>query len=275
MEPQNDAVSSPLSSALPSPLASPSPAAPLALLAAGCTQLGLALDGEQLRQFEQYYQELVTWNERLNLTTITGYEEVQVKHFLDSLVSLPLLAEELGLPLSLRRAGDKPLRVVDVGSGAGFPGLPFKIAAPQVEMTLMDGTQKKVHFLTEIIERLGLAATYVVHGRAEELGRKPEHRDRYDIVTARAVAPLNVLAEYLLPLVRPGGLAVIYKGPGAPQEFMEARQAIKLLAADAVRLAPVEVPYLAEKRFVLLLKKLRPTPSQYPRGQGLARKRPL
>lgn len=245
------------------------------MLIAGCAELGIALDDEQRRQFEQYYQELVAWNERLNLTTITGYEEVQVKHFLDSLVSLPLLAEELGLPVSLHAAKGQPLRLVDVGSGAGFPGLPLKIAAPHLDVTLMDGTQKKVHFLQEVIARLGLASTQVVSGRAEELGRKPEHRDRYDLVTARAVAPLNVLAEYLLPLVRPGGLAVIYKGPGAPQEFIEARQAIKLLAADPVRLAPVAVPYLAEKRFVLLLKKLRPTPNPYPRGQGLARKRPL
>jgi 16S rRNA (guanine527-N7)-methyltransferase len=271
MEPLNDASLSSLSS--------PAPDAPLALLVAGCAELGIALDEEQRRQFEQYYQELATWNERLNLTTITGYEEVQVKHFLDSLVSLPLLAEELGLPVSLpvslHVAKGQPLRLVDVGSGAGFPGIPLKIAAPQLDVTLMDGTQKKVHFLQEVIARLGLASTQVVHGRAEELGRKPEHRDRYDLVTARAVAPLKVLVDYLLPLVRPGGLAVIYKGPGAPQEFMEARQAIKLLAADPVRLAPVTVPYLAEKRFVLLLKKLRPTPSQYPRGQGLARKRPL
>jgi len=243
----------------------------LALLVAGCAELGIVLDEQQRNQFELYYQELASWNERLNLTTITGYEEVQVKHFLDSLVSLPLLATELGTMLPLRQG----LRLVDVGSGAGFPGIPLKIAAPQLNVTLMDGTQKKVNFLQEVLGRLGLAATQVVHGRAEELGRTPEHRDQYDVVTARAVAPLNVLAEYLLPLVRPGGLAVIYKGPGAPQEFMEARQAIKLLAADAVRLAPVAVPFLAEKRFVLLLKKLRPTPSPYPRGQGLARKRPL
>jgi 16S rRNA (guanine527-N7)-methyltransferase len=243
----------------------------MSLLMAGCAQLGIALDAGQQAQFEQYYHQLVSWNERLNLTTITGYEDVQVKHFLDSLISLPVIAEELGKPLPL----GKPLRLVDVGSGAGFPGLPIKIASPLLDVTLMDGTQKKVHFLQEVAAALQLTAMHVVAGRAEELGRKPEHRDQYDLVTARAVAPLHVLVEYLLPLVRPGGLAVIYKGPGAPQEFMEARQAIKLLAADAVRLAPVEVPYLAEKRFILLLKKLRPTPAQYPRGQGLARKKPL
>jgi 16S rRNA (guanine527-N7)-methyltransferase len=243
----------------------------MALLVAGCRQLGVALDARQQGQFEQYYRELVTWNERLNLTTITGYDDVQVKHFLDSLVSLPIIATELGQTLPL----DKPLRLVDVGSGAGFPGLPIKIASPMLDVTLMDGTQKKVHFLQQVVDTLQLTSIQIVHGRAEELGRNSQHRDRYDLVTARAVAPLNVLAEYLLPLVRPGGLAVIYKGPGAPQEFIEARQAVKLLAGDAVRLAPVEVPFLQEKRFILLLKKLRPTPSPYPRGQGLARKKPL
>ncbi len=243
----------------------------LALLTAGCAALGLALDAHQLAQFQQYYEELVAGNERLNLTTIIEYADVQVKHFLDSLVSLPLVAAELGLTLPLV----KPLRLVDVGSGAGLPGIPLKIAAPLLQVTLMDGTQKKVHFLQEVVAKLGLTSTRVVHGRAEELGRTREHRDQYDLVTARAVAPLNVLAEYLLPLVRPGGLAVIYKGPGAPQEFVDARQAIKLLAADAVRLAPVAVPFLDEKRFILLVKKLKPTPALYPRGQGLARKRPL
>ncbi len=247
------------------------PAKDMALLVAGCRQLGVALNAGQQEQFELYYRELVTWNERLNLTTITGYDEVQVKHFLDSLVSLPIIATELGQTLPL----DKPLRLVDVGSGAGFPGLPIKIASPMLDVTLMDGTQKKVHFLQQVVDTLQLTSIQIVHGRAEELGRNNQHRDRYDLVTARAVAPLNVLAEYLLPLVRPGGLAVIYKGPGAPQEFIEARQAVKLLAGDAVRLAPVEVPFLQEKRFILLLKKLRPTPPQYPRGQGLARKKPL
>ena len=134
---------------------------------AGCRQLGVALDAEQQEQFELYYRELVTWNERLNLTTITGYDDVQVKHFLDSLVSLPIIATELGQTLPL----DKPLRLVDVGSGAGFPGLPIKIASPMLDVTLMDGTQKKVHFLQQVVDTLQLTSIQIVHGRAEELGR--------------------------------------------------------------------------------------------------------
>jgi 16S rRNA (guanine527-N7)-methyltransferase len=243
----------------------------MARLSAGCQELQIILSAPQIAQFERYFHLLVQWNERLNLTTITGYEDVQIKHYLDSLVSLPLLAEELGAPLPLTR----PLRTVDVGAGAGFPGLPLKIAAPALALTLMDGTQKKVNFLQEVSAALELSGVHFVTGRAEELGRQDVYREQFDLVTARAVAPLNTLVEYLLPLVALNGLAVVYKGPGAPEEFAAARQAIRLLGGETVRFAPVTVPFLAERRFVLLLKKVRTTPRQYPRGQGLARKRPL
>ncbi len=256
-------------SALPQPTIEPETAG-LPLLVEGCRQLGIPLPAPAVAAFERYYRELVTWNQRLNLTAIVAYDEVQTKHFLDSLVSLPLLAEELGATLPL-----PSLRMLDVGTGAGFPGIPLKIVSPAVKMTLMDGTQKKIAFLEQMIRTLALPSTTLVHGRAEELGRTSEHRAQYDIVTARAVAPLSTLAEYLLPLVRLGGLAVVYKGPSAPEEFMEARRAIKLMGGEAVRLAPVTVPFLAERRFVLLVKKTAATPAQYPRGQGLARKRPL
>jgi 16S rRNA (guanine527-N7)-methyltransferase len=257
---------------IPAPLQSTIETEPtgLPLLVEGCRQLGIPLLTPAVAAFERYYRELVAWNQRLNLTAIVAYGEVQTKHFLDSLVSLPLLAEELGVTLPL-----SSLRLLDVGSGAGFPGIPLKIVSPAVKMTLMDGTQKKIAFLEHVIHTLELPATTLVHGRAEELGRTPEHRAQYDIVTARAVAPLSTLAEYLLPLVRLGGLAVIYKGPSAPEEFMEARRVIKVLGGEAARLAPVAVPFLAERRFVLLVKKIAATPAQYPRGQGLARKRPL
>lgn len=243
----------------------------MGLLLQGCTALGLALSQEQIDQFQLYYHELVRWNEMFNLTAITGYAEVQTKHFLDSLAALPLLSEELGEPLPPTR----PLHLVDVGSGAGFPGVPLKIVAPRLKLTLMDGTGKKVRFLGELISTLGLKNAGVVQGRAEELGRSTAHRGQYDVVAARAVAPLNTLAEYLLPLVRRGGLAVVYKGGNAPQEFVDARKAIELLGGEPVRFAPVEVPFLEEKRFVLFIKKVRHTPDQYPRGQGLARKQPL
>jgi 16S rRNA (guanine527-N7)-methyltransferase len=142
-------------------------------------------------------------------------------------------------------------------------------------VTLMDGTGKKITFLREVVAALGLRSMEVVQGRAEEMGNSPEFRGKFDVVTARAVAALNTLVEYLLPLVRRGGLAMIYKGSSAPQELDEARKAIALLGGETVRLAPVKVPFLDEQRYVLLIKKVQPTPDRYPRGQGLPRKKPL
>jgi 16S rRNA (guanine527-N7)-methyltransferase len=241
------------------------------LLRQGCDQLGLTLTDHQIDQFERYFHTLVAWNEKMNLTAITGYADVQVKHFLDSLVALPLIAEELGdVSIPARN-----LHLVDVGAGAGFPGVPLKIAAPHLRLTLMDGTGKKVQFLRMLVETLELSHADVVQGRAEELARNTAYRGQFDLVVARAVAPLNTLAEYLLPLARRNGLVVAYKGGSAAQEFIDARHAIETLGGEPVRFAPVKVPFLDEQRFILLIKKVRQTPSAYPRGQGLARKKPL
>lgn len=237
----------------------------------GCQKLGIPLTEEQSAQFALYYDELSLWNAKLNLTAITSYEDVQRKHFLDSLVSVPLLLGELGLSLPLSQSR----HLLDVGTGAGFPGIPLKIVLPSLKVTLMDGTQKKVNFLNHVIQTLGLNNIQVVQGRAEELGRMQSHRGQYDIVTARAVAPLNTLVEYLLPLCRRNGVVAIYKGANAIQEFTQAQSAIHTLGGETIRLAPLEVPFLDEKRFVILIKKTRLTPAEYPRGQGLARKRPL
>lgn len=253
-------------------LSSPFPRADALLaLQEGCHRLGIALTDRQLHQFQRYHHELVRWNERFNLTSITEYSEVQVKHFLDCLVALPYIAEEVGQALPL----DDSIHLADVGTGAGFPGIPLKIVSPAVRLTLVDGTGKKIRFLNELIHTLELTSAQTVQGRAEELSRAPAYREQYNLVTARAVAALNTLAEYLLPLVSLGGYAVIYKGASAPQEFMDSRSAIELLGGETVRLAPVEVPLLDAKRFLILIKKVRPTPDRFPRGQGLARKQPL
>ena len=243
----------------------------LSKLQAGCRKMRLSLTTYQIAQFELYYRSLVYWNKQFNLTAITDYDEVQTKHFLDSLSGLPIMYEELDLQLPL----SQPIHMVDVGSGAGFPGIPLKIAAPHLTLTLLDGTGKKTRFLSQVTAALELEDVHIAQGRAEELGRQPEHRERYDIVAARAVAPLNTLVEYLLPLVKERGLAMVFKGAHAPNEFMEARRAIEILGGETVRLAPVTVPFLDAKRYILLIRKDRPTPNGYPRGQGLARKQPL
>jgi 16S rRNA (guanine527-N7)-methyltransferase len=247
------------------------PARHLPYLQEGARLLGVPLDVAQLAQFEQYYRALVTWNDKFNLTAITDYTDVQTKHFLDCLAALPLIAEEVGESLP----PVTPRHLLDVGTGAGFPSIPLKLAAPRLKVTLMDGTGKKITFLREVVTALGLSQVTVVQGRAEEMGHSPSFRGQFDLVTARAVAPLNTLVEYLLPLVRRGGLAVLYKGASAPQEFIEARKAIDLLGGETVRLAPVQVPFLGEQRFILLIKKAQPTPDRFPRGQGLPRKKPL
>ena len=236
-----------------------------------CEQLGIALSSTQIAQFDLYFHQLVEWNQKFNLTAITEYDEVQSKHFVDSLIGWPLLADEMQLTLPLSRA----LHLGDVGTGAGFPGIPLKILAPRLKLTLIDGTGKKIEFLRHLVQTLALENVDFVQGRAEELGRINAHRGQFDVVTARAVAPLNTLVEWLLPLVRQDGFAMVYKGASAAEEFNDARRAITLLGGDTVRFSPVQLPFLDEKRFILLIKKIRPTPSLYPRGQGLARKNPL
>lgn len=248
-----------------------SPPLNLDLLRAGCHQLGISLSEHQIQQFQIYARELTLWNQKYNLTAITDVIGIQTKHFLDSLAGLPLMAAEIGESLPLQT----PLHMVDTGTGAGFPAIPLKIAAPKLKLTLIDGTHKKVEFLDHITTELALDAVTTVQGRAEELGRNPSYRGQYDLATARAVAPLNTLVEYLLPLLRRNGLAVIYKGANIASEFMAARQAIEVLGGETVRLAPIDVPFLDQKRHILLIKKVRRTPNQYPRGQGLPRKRPL
>jgi 16S rRNA (guanine527-N7)-methyltransferase len=241
------------------------------LVAEGAVQLGIPLTEQQSTQFQHYFELLVEWNQRINLTAIEDLEGVQTKHFLDSMVGLPLIAEELKTSVPPSTA----LRAIDVGSGAGFPGIPLKIVWPSLRLTLLDGTGKKVTFLREVVQALNLADVDVVQGRAEELALQTAYREQYDLVMARAVARLNTLVEYLLPFVRQGGFVMAYKGPSASEEFIEAQKAIAKLGGETVRFAPVSVPFLTEERRILLIKKTNRTPQAYPRQRGLPRKDPL
>ena len=235
-------------------------------LVAGAQELHITLTNRHLDSFETCYQELVNWNQRFNLTAITDWEGVLVRHFLDSLSCLK------ALPRKSLAAG---ARVIDVGTGAGFPGLPLKLVCPEMRLTLLEATGKKVTYLEHVVRLLGLKGVEVIHGRAEELGRDPAHRERYDWALARAVAEMPTLVEYLLPLVRVGGAMLAQKGEGAAAEVHGAETAITTLGGRVRQLVPIELRGLAETRHLVVVDKAAATPENYPRRPGVPKKRPL
>lgn len=235
-------------------------------LTAGARALCIPLKPEHFEAFRVYQEALVTWNEKFNLTAIVDDEGVQIRHFLDSISCLPAL-EKAG-PLNGQR-------LIDVGTGAGFPGIPLKLLRPGVRLTLLEATAKKATFLEHIVARLGLEGVTVVNDRVETTGQDPVHRERYDWAVARAVAEMPILAEYLLPLVKVGGRMLAQKGEGAPAEVQRAEGAITQLGGRTERLVPVELLGLAETRYLVVIHKVAVTPSQFPRRPGMPSKRPL
>lgn len=234
------------------------------LLKTGAREWGLELTPEQIEVFELYYRQLIAWNESVNLTSITDYEEVQVKHFLDSLSCLQVLT-----PFAPQT------RCIDIGAGAGFPGLPLKIVRPQMRLTLLEATGKKVLFLEHIVGELGLREVEIVKGRAEELGRQSAHREGYAVAMARAVAQLPVLLEYALPLLKVGGIFVAQKGVDIEDEVEAAQSAMKILGGRMKEVRPVHLPGLEATRHLVVAEKVAPTPQKYPRRTGVPAKRPL
>ncbi len=237
------------------------------------TVLGMELTPAQVSAFQLYRDELRAWNEKFNLTAITTPVEIEIKHFLDSLSVLKAvrLLDEARWG---REDGRRP-RVIDVGTGAGFPGLPLKIVCPQITLTLVEATGKKAAFCEHIAAALRLGEVTVVHARAEEVGQQPAHRERYDWAVARAVAEMPVLAEYLLPLVKRGGYVVAQKGKDAPAEALSAVKAIQKLGGELAQVVEVELPTVAEPRFLVALKKVAATPPRFPRRPGVPGKTPL
>ena len=233
-----------------------------ALLSAGAREFKLDLTPAQLDQFSRYADLLMEWNERLNLTSITDPREIVIKHFLDSLSVAPRIP-----------AGS--LKLIDVGAGAGLPGLPIKLARPNISLTLLEATRKKCDFLQAVIEELKLDHTSVVNARAEEAGRTAEHREQYDIAVARAVADLPVLAEYLLPFVKVGGVAIAQKAGGMEDEVDRAETAILLLGGLSGEIVRVRVPGLDTERTLIIMEKIARTPDDYPRRTGVPSKKPL
>jgi len=231
-------------------------------LAAGAGWLDISIPDQHMVLFRSYYRLLEEENAKYNLTSLEGEREVAVKHFIDS--------------LSCVKALDfNNKRVVDIGTGAGFPGVPLKILYRDMSLVLVDSVKKKVHFLDLLVEKLGLDGVERRWDRAETMGRAEEFRESADIVVSRAVAPLNVLAELCLPLVREGGYFLSMKGPGAEQEIDEAGKAIELLGGWFEKRESLRLPFYNEERNIILIRKVAPTPEKYPRREGMPAKRPI
>lgn len=231
------------------------------MLIAGAKGIGIKVTAEQAGKFQRYMELLVEWNEKLNLTAITEPGEIVEKHFLDSLTLLPACKPKDGGKL------------LDVGTGAGFPGVPLKIMRPDLDVTLLDGSNKRLNFLGELCGELGIECRRV-HKRAEEAGLDKRMRESYDLVAARAVAQLRVLCEYCLPLVKMKGYFVAMKGPGAGDELAEAGNALYILGGDKVEVRQVELPTAGERNLIVV-RKLSFTPKGYPRHGGTISKHPL
>ena len=225
--------------------------------------LPLTLNDSQAQAFLRYYEMLEDWNCRMNLTAISGFQAVAEKHFADSLA--PWLFE------NIRPHG----RLIDVGSGAGFPGLPLAIADPSLEVVLLDSLSKRVSFLEAVVKELSLSNVYVIHGRAEEAGRDPALRDAFDVSVARAVAALPLLTEYCLPFVKPGGFFLAYKSEEGPTELRDSDTAIKALAGGKAYAECYKLPGTDLGRSLIAVSKEGQTPAAYPRRPGKARKKPL
>ncbi len=228
----------------------------------GLSQLGLMLSDQQIEQFLFYQQELLDWNTRFNLTAITDPEEVQIKHFLDSLSLLAVYDEA-------------QTRLLDIGSGAGFPGVPLKIVRPQWHVTLLEATGKKVTFLHHIIETLHLEGTVALQGRAEELAHQVAYRAKFDLVTARAVASLSALLEYSAPYCRVGGSIVLPKKGDLADELAHGKRAASQVGAVFKHNVAVELPGLMDGRRLLVWEQQKTCPEHYPRVGAVMAKRPL
>jgi len=224
---------------------------------------GIHLTGRQVVALMNYERELLDWNQKFNLTAIHDAEGIRTKHFLDSFSCV------------LAWKGNPPSRLVDVGTGAGFPGLPLKILYPAMRLTLVESVGKKARFCRHIVDEMKMEGVDVLTARAEEVGQMAAHREQYDWAVARAVADLPVLAEYLLPLLQVSGHMLAQKGVSGPAEVHKSEQALKMLGGQMRQLIPVTLPGVADERYLVVIDKVAATPGQYPRKSGIPAKKPL
>lgn len=219
----------------------------------------ISITEDQAKLFYQYMVLLVEWNEKINLTAITEPEEIILKHFIDSLTILPFIEENK--------------KILDIGTGAGFPGIPLKIVSPSSNVTLLDSLNKRILFLNEVMKELSLENIYAVHGRAEDFAH--DNRENYDIVVSRAVARLNVLLEYMLPLTKIGGKAICMKAFDVEEELKEAKKAIQILGGELEKIEEIKLPETDIVRKIIIIRKIKSTPNQYPRKAGIPVKKPI
>jgi len=227
------------------------------------TLFNIHLIGRQVLALGAYEKELMSWNEKFNLTAIRDVEGIRTKHFLDSFSCV------------LAWKANPPARLIDVGTGAGFPGLPLKILYPSMQVTLVESVGKKAAFCQHIVDVLRLDNVNILNARAETAGQDPRHREQYDWAVARAVAGLNTLGEYLLPLLKIGGTMLAQKGESGPAEAHTAEKALKLLGGKLEQVIPLNLPGVVEDRYLVLVDKVHATPSNYPRKAGMPAKQPL
>ena len=224
-------------------------------------KLGITLSEIQLKQFYNYMNLLIEWNKKINLTAITEPNEIILKHFVDSLTISKYISDGT--------------RVVDVGTGAGFPGIPLKIYRQDIEITLLDSLQKRINFLDEVIRELNLEKIETIHSRVEDFGKDKRYREKFDIATSRAVANLATLSEYLLPLVKVGGKVISMKGSLIEEELENSKNAIKILGGKIEKVDEFNLPNSDISRNIVLIDKIKETPNKYPRKAGEPSKKPL
>lgn len=229
----------------------------------GSKKLGISLNTIQVNQFLQYKELLLEWNEKMNLTAITDDKEIIIKHFLDS-ISIGAFFDFSSIKT-----------VIDVGTGAGFPGIPLKITYPNIKITLMDSLNKRIDFLKEVTGKLSLSEASPIHGRAEELGKEKLHRESYDISVSRAVAHLSILAEYTLPFIKVGGMFICMKSINCEEEVKTSNKAITVLGGEIVDQKDVNIPFSDINHRIIFIKKEKPTPTKYPRKPGKPSKSPI
>ncbi|MCK9267377.1 MAG: 16S rRNA (guanine(527)-N(7))-methyltransferase RsmG [Alkaliphilus sp.] len=241
---------------------------PVEILKHGTKKMGIEISQYQIEQFIKYKDILLEWNQRMNLTAITEEREIIIMHFLDSISCL-----QTGY-LSMRSTGES-IRLIDVGTGAGFPGIPLKIMLPGIKLTLMDSLKKRIGFLKEAGKELGLDGVEFIHGRAEDFGKNKDYREKYNCVVSRAVAALNILVEYCLPFVKVGGYFICQKGPKLIEEMEEAKKAIKILGGKIVEQVKIDIPFSDREHYILITEKIKQTPIKYPRKAGKLSKNPI